>query len=155
MSRTRSHWQMREDNGSGRKRRLHNHTRHGCGSMRVARLVGNAVSAAEANGPCCDLINARVCQGGPSSLAQTFQQCCPCRTLPAALHWLSYPGRPPLFETFENFVQQPEKTRMRLLRHGDRVKAPRFDENTSRCLHHGSADPSRRSSTWLKHNTTR
>ena len=52
----------------------------------------------------------RVCQGGPSSLAQTFQQCCPCRTLPAALHWLSYPGRPLLLtETPANFVQQPER----------------------------------------------
>ena len=59
MSSRRPHRQVRVDNGSGRKRRLHNHTRNGCGSMRVARLVGNAVSAAETNGPCCDLTNAR------------------------------------------------------------------------------------------------
>ena len=74
MSRRRPHRQVREDNGSGRKRRLHNHTRNGCGSMRVARLVGNAVSAAEANGPCCDLTNARA---GSDKVGHTCLLRCP------------------------------------------------------------------------------
>ena len=44
--RRRPHRQVREDSGSGRKRRRHNHMRNVCGSSLVARLVGKAVSAA-------------------------------------------------------------------------------------------------------------
>ena len=51
MSRRRPHRQVREVKGSGRKMRLHNHTRKGCGSIRVDRLVGKAVKAADAKGP--------------------------------------------------------------------------------------------------------
>ena len=42
-----------------RERGRHNHMRNGCGSSLVARLVGKAVSAADAIGPHRDLISAR------------------------------------------------------------------------------------------------
>ena len=87
-------------------------TRNGCGSMRVARLVGNAVSAAEHQRA------GRVCQGGSHlSPEVSFFQASGSPVLPSSLrlsgvcfwiqHWRCVGQTPPRWNVQPSTFQQP------------------------------------------------